>query len=236
MALPALFPRWVVTIAMLLAVLLTASTARAQQPAEAVEAAARQFVEAQAQGLAGEVHVSVGAMDPTNRLPPCARLAAFFPAGERAWGQGSVGVRCDSPVVWVVYLTYRVEVIGSYLGTARPLRAGQRVTLADLQQRRGDLASLPDGVLTDPSQALGHLVRMPLAAGAVLRADHLRQPDAVKRGRNVKVITRGSGFRISTEGRAMSDAAPGERVRVRLDNGRMISGTATATGEVEVGF
>ncbi|THF65730.1 flagellar basal body P-ring formation protein FlgA [Pseudothauera nasutitermitis] len=219
--------------ALLCGPLLTAP-ALAQQAAEPVRAIAQRFLETEAAGLPGQVQVSVGELDPGNRLPPCAELAAFFPAGARAWGQTNVGIRCDSPVTWTVYLPARVEVLAQYVVLARALRPGQIVGPDDVRLERGDLAALPDNVLTDPVQAIGHHARIAVAAGAAVRATHLRLPQAVRQGQDVRVVSRGAGFTVSTEGRALNAAAEGETVRVRLPDGQTVSGIARHGGEVEI--
>jgi flagellar basal body P-ring formation protein FlgA len=221
---------------LLLLVSTTPLPAAAQQSPEAVEARVKDFLVQQTNGLPGEVSITVGALDPNNQLPACAALEVFMPAGTRAWGRISVGVRCDSPVMWTAYLQAQVSVIADYLVAAQPLRAGQILGAADIGVRRGDLTALPDNTLTDSTQASGHHTRYAVAAGSALRGDMLRIPHAVRQGQTVQVVSIGPGFRVASEGRAMNNAAPGESVRVRLGNGQVVTGTAQAGGGVEVSF
>lgn len=208
----------------------------ARTPAGEAEARAHALLRAHAAGLPGEVSITVHALDPNGQLPACAALQVFLPAGARAWGRVSVGVRCDSPVVWTAYLQAQVAVVADYLVAARPLRAGQVLGPDDFASRRGDLAMLPERLLTDPTQASGHFTRIAVAAGQPLRADMLRVPHVVRQGQNVQVLGVGAGFQVSSEGRALGNAAPGDRVRVRLANGQVVTGTAQAGGRVEVAF
>lgn len=210
--------------------------ALAQQAPGTVESRVLDFLQREAAGLPGAVSIDVSPLDPNNRLPACAALAPFLPAGTRAWGRISVGVRCDSPVVWTVYLQAHVAVTGPYLVTARPLRAGQIIGPNDLDLRHGDLTALPDNTLTDTTLANGHTTRFAVAAGQPLRGDMLRIPHAVRQGQTVQVLTSGPGFRIESEGRAMNNAAPGESVRVRLNSGQTVTGSARSDGVVEVSF
>lgn len=227
--------RLIPTLAALL-ITLGAGPLFAQQAPEPVETVARTFLEQETRGLPGRVEIQISPLDARNQLPPCAELIAFLPGGVRAWGALSVGVRCDSPVTWSVYLQARVAVLTDYLVVARPLRAGQIVGPADIARRHGDLAALPDNTLTDPTQATGHHTRYAIAQGNPLRGDMLRIPAAVRQGQNVKVISSGEGFQVSGEGRALNNAAPGETVRVRMPNGQVISGTASAGGLVEIRY
>lgn len=215
---------------------LTTGVAHAQQPPGPVEALATDFLHAQAYGLPGEVQIEVGQLDSSNRLPPCAALQAFLPPGTRAWGQISVGVRCDSPVVWTVYLPARVSVITDYLVAARPIRPGQIIGPDDLRVERGDLAAQPAGTVTDMARVIGHHARFAVGAGNTLRTGMLRLPPAVQQGQSVKVIGSGAGFSVSNEGRALNRAGDGESVRVRLPNGQVVTGVARPGGVVEIRF
>lgn len=216
--------------------LLTAGAVHAHQPPEPVEALATEFLHAQASGLPGDISIEVGQLDRANQLPPCASLQPFLPPGTRAWGQISVGVRCDSPVVWTVYLPARVSAVTDYLVAARPIRPGQIIGPEDLRLERGDLAAQPPGALTDMARAIGHHARFAVGAGNTLRAEMLRLPPAVQQGQTVKVIGSGAGFRVSNEGRALNRAGEGESVRVRLPNGQVVTGVARAEGVVEIRF
>lgn len=215
---------------------LAATVVFAQQAPDPVEETARAFLEREAAGLPGQVEVTVGAFDPANQLPACAEFEAFLPSGTRAWGQISVGVRCNSPVVWSVYLPARVSVVTDYLVTRRPIRPGQIIGPEDVAFERGDLAAQPPNAITDMSQAIGSRARQAVASGNTLRAPMLQLPPAVEQGQTVKIVGSGSGFSVSSEGRAMNRAADGESVRVRLPNGQVVTGVARGGGIVEMRF
>ena len=74
------------------------------------------------------------------------------------------------------------------------------------------------------------------AGRETLRKMVLRVPHAVRQGQNVTVLGVGAGFRVASEGRAMNNAAPGEKVRVRLADGQVVTGTAQAGGTVALEF
>lgn len=215
---------------------LASAPVRAQQPPSALDGVVNALLARETAGLPGEVSLSVGTLDDRNLLPACEALEAFLPAGTRAWGQISVGVRCLGPVAWTVYVPVKVSVVSDYLVTARPIRPGQIIGPSDIERRRGDLAALGDRTLTAAEQAMGHYVRYAVAAGQALRSDMLRLPDAIKQGQTVRVIGIGERFQVANEGRAMNRAAEGEPVRVRLANGQVVSGIARHGGIVEVRF
>jgi flagella basal body P-ring formation protein FlgA len=224
------------SLAMIAALLLTAASAitMAHQTSAPIEAAARALIEEKTHGLPGEVTIEISPLDPGNRLPLCSAPIAFLPHPARAWGAFSVGVRCESPVAWTIYLQARVKVITDYLVVARPLSARQIIGPIDLERRRGDIAALPDDVLTDASQAVGQPAKQALAQGIPLQARMLRIPEAVRQGSKVTVFSQSETFRVSNTGRALNSAAPGEMVRVRLPNNQVVTGKALHDGTVKI--
>lgn len=206
-----------------------------QEPAE-VKRVVEDFLRIQTKGLPGKVSFTVGTIDPNNNLPPCAALEAYMNAGARPWGKTNVGVRCQTDGGWNIYVPVQVRVVGDYLVTSRALARGQVLGPADVTTRQGDLAELPAGVLTDPAQAMGKTVSLSLGSGQLLRADALRAAFVVQQGQSVKVMSRGAGFQVSTEGRALNNAADGQVVQVRTPSGQTVSGIARPGGVVEVAY
>ena len=58
----------------------------------------------------------------------------------------------------------------------------------------------------------------------------------VRQGQTVRVISRGDGFSIQSEGRALNNASDGQVVQVRMPSGQTISGVVHSDGNVEVNF
>lgn len=215
-----------------------AATQAAQQKQDlsALRQKAEAFLTAQSQGYPGQVKISVGAIDQNLRLAQCPAPDVFMPAGSRAWGKTSVGVRCAAPVAWTIYIQANVSVMGQYLIAAAPLAQGHVIGSDDVVPAIGDLTKLPPGIFTDAAQALGRSVSMSLMAGAVLRQEILKAPLAIQRGQAVQITSIGKGFRISAEGKAMGSAGDGDIVQVKVASGELISGVARAGGKVEVTF
>nr|WP_111297703.1 flagellar basal body P-ring formation chaperone FlgA [Paracoccus saliphilus] len=95
------------------------------------------------------------------------------------------------------------------LGAARTLPAGSIITAGDLRVIDTDRPGL-----TDPSAAIGMQTRITLYEGRPLHASMLQAPRLVGRNQIVRLSFLRGGLRIDTEGRAMSDGAAGEMIRV----------------------
>ncbi|HJW02128.1 MAG TPA: flagellar basal body P-ring formation chaperone FlgA [Azospira sp.] len=221
-------------LALLLPLVLVGNVASAQQ--DVVTNAVDQLLRTQTRGLPGRVNYTIGQLDPRTQLTPCPAVEAFLPPGNRLWGRISVGVRCLAEGGWTVYVPVQVSVTANFLVSARPLSPGQILGINDVVTQSGDLASLPGGVLTDVQQALGKTVKNGISAGQPLRADMLTAPLVVLQGQTVKVISRGAGFSVSSEGRAMNNAAEGQVAQVRTPSGQTVSGIARPGGVVEIGY
>lgn len=213
---------------------ISASVAAHQEVAP-VHKAVDEFLKIQTNGLPGQVSYTIGQLDPKNQLSPCSAFNVSLPPGARAWGRIHVSVRCQAERGWSLFLPVHVQVIADYLVTAAPLVQGQTIVQADLARQSGDLSDLPAGVLTDERQALGRTVAVSIAAGKPLRADLLRQAPVVQQNQTVRVLSRGPGFQVSNEGKALNGATDGQVVQVRLQGGQVVSGIARAGGVVEVG-
>ena len=203
------------------------------QDGDSVRAAALVFLTQQAAGLPGKPDITVTPVFPRG-LAACSTLEPFLPAGSRLWGRTTVGVRCSGDRPWTLYLQARVSVMATYYLAARAVAPGEVLTAADLIPRDGDLTTMPQAIVTDPSQAVGAVTLSRLAAGLPLRTDLLRGAGAVVIGQSVHVVTSGAGFSISAEGSAMNNAAPGQQVRVKTAGGQIISGVVKDGSTVEI--
>jgi flagella basal body P-ring formation protein FlgA len=204
------------------------------QDLDAVRRSAEEFARGQTANLPGEVVVEAGTLDQRLQLGACQSLQPYLPAGARLWGRSNVGVRCQRPESWSIMVPVVVQVMVDALYSTRPLARGEPVADEDIAARRADLTQLPAGTLTDRRQALGRVPAVALAAGLPLRADLLRGAFVVSQGQNVRIVFSGEGFKVSSDGRALGNAALGEFVQVRSASGKVVKGQASGAGVVEV--
>ncbi len=112
------------------------------------------------------------------------------------------------------------------LVAARDLPAGTLVTEADLAWDE-NIA----GGLTDPDLAIGKQVRVAIYEGRTVVAGALRVPVLVSRNQIVRIAFDTGTLRIEAEGRALSEGAAGDLVRVmNLSSRKTISAVVAADG------
>lgn len=181
------------------------------------------------------VEIEPGRLDPRLRLAPCERIEPYLPPGARPWGRSRVGLRCvQGPSPWNVYLPVTVRIFAPAWVTAVPLPAGSVLRSEHLRQAEVDWAAAPTPPLADPARLLGRQLARPLPAGAAPRQADLKRRQWFAAGDTVQLVARGQGFSVSGAGQALGPGLEGQLVRVRTDNGRVLSGQAVGRNRVEV--
>lgn len=207
-----------------------------RQPLSELRTVAEQFLRTQASSLPGTPTVAVGQPDSRLQLARCDAPQPYLPNGAKALGKTTVGIRCAAPVAWNVLLPATIGATVDYVVSAAPLPQGQRVGSADLALRRGDLATLPPGVLTDASQAIGRTLQLPVAAGVPVVRGMLKSQAVVQPGQAVRLVAQGAGFSISSDAHAITGGAEGDLVQAKTASGQVISGVAQADGALAVRY
>ena len=218
---------------LLAAPLVQTAQAAGRQDGAALRKIAEQYLQTQSAGLPGKVTVKIGAVDPRLSLAACPAPEAFQQPGARPWGKTTVGVRCTAPS-WTVFLQAQVSVLADYVTASVPLAQGQTIEAGQLATMQGDIAAMPNGIITDMAQAIGRTPTVSLPAGTPLRLDSLKSKPVVQQNQAVRIVSRGENFSVSGEGKAIGNAGEGQVVQVRTPRGAIVSGTARAGGIVEV--
>ena len=211
-----------------------AFAAEHKQDLQEIRDAAKQFLTKETAGLPGQISIEIGKLDPLLSLEHCTALEPFMPTGSHLWGKTSVGVRCNAPQQWQVYVSSTIKIWGTYYLSAKSIAQGQIITESDITSINGELTSLASGIVTQPSQAIGHASTMSIAAGIPLRQDSLRLQQVVAQGQTIRLISIGTGFRVSTEAQALTGGSEGQLVKVKTGSGQVLSGIARMGGIVEV--
>lgn len=193
-----------------------------------------QLVHRQTAGLPGKVSFTLGAIDTRLNLPACPAPEAFIPAGVRLWGSASVGVRCSGSNPWTIYVPVSIKILTGVVVAAHALVQGRMIEPSDMVMQEADLGQLPLAVITEPRQALGRIATLGIAPGQPLRQDLLRSPPVIQQGQSVTLRAQGAGFKVSAEGKAVTNAAEGQVAQVRTPSGHTVSGIARIGAIVEI--
>jgi len=190
-----------------------------------------------AQQLSGTgTQVEATALDERLRLPACKQSpSAFMPQGNNGRGAITVGVRCDAPVAWTLYVPVRISQTMQVLVLSRSLGRGEVITTDMLSLQSRDTAALPYGYLNNLADAIGKTLKRPMVAGSVLSPDAMETQRIIKRGQLVTVISRIGGLEVRAQATALSDAGQGDRLRAENKSShRVIEGVVRSADTIEV--
>ena len=114
---------------------------------------------------------------------------------------------------------------------ARPLRAGDVITEADIDWSPQRADRLRADAVTDPDNIIGLAARRSLRPGEPLRGYDLERPTAIERGEIVTLVLSRGGMQLSVQARSLGDVAEGESGRfVNLQSNRTVEARAEGPG------
>jgi flagella basal body P-ring formation protein FlgA len=61
----------------------------------------------------------------------------------------------------------------------------------------------------------------------------VRAPHVFRTGAQVRVVAQGPGYAVTSSGQALSNGAVGQTMRIRMGNGRIISGIVNEDGTID---
>lgn len=132
---------------------------------------------------------------------------------------------------WAICLCLAGPAAADTVVAACTIRPQTILSAADLSLKPGEVA----GGLEDPALIIGMETRVALYAGRPVRAGDVGPPAVIERNQIVPLVFERNGLRISTEGRSLDRAGPGDVVRVmNLSSRSTVSGRVTAEGRVMV--
>jgi len=147
----------------------------------------------------------------------------------------SVVISNDEVVLKRGVVTARVETTTSVWVAARELSRGTRVMESDLRLEQVPARSVPKGAVGNLDEMVGLQLRRSLQEGAVLRTRYLEPVSLIERGQVVRIVLRGGGLQIVGKGRAVTDGAYGQQIKVvNTDSRREVTGRVEKDGSVYV--
>ena len=177
-----------------------------------------------------------GRLDPRLQLPQCTRdLEAFQQRGAKISSRTVVGVRCNGANPWKVYVPVDVIVTETVLVARRTLPSGHIFAPDDVTTEQRDVSRLVGGYISRPGNLLGKKLKHSLMAGRVITPSMLKADIMVRRGQTVTIVIRNDSLNIRMMGKALTDGAVNQRIRVENTNSkRVIEGIVRSPEQVEV--
>lgn len=183
-----------------------------------------------------EFEVSVDRLDSRLRLNACGEEPrAFLPSGSRLIGKLTVGIRCESPKPWTLYIPAEIKIFSQVATAALPLKRGTEISQQDLAMVRMEISTLHTGYFTDAKHVIGKVVETTMRQGDVFSPRRLKAPVIVHHGEEVTILATVGSLQVRSKGKALKNAAKGEKVSVRNTRSkRVVEAVAIEPGVVQV--
>lgn len=180
-----------------------------------------------------DVELNIGQIDPRLKLKLCDQpLIAFLPNGSKQYGKLSVGIRCNGPVAWKIYLSATVYKFQTVVFANNSLAKGQPISKHDLGYKRIRISNIRKKPVLDANKVIMTSPRRFIRAGSIIYTNSICM---ICKGSKVNVSAGGQYFSINMEAEALVDASVGDTVRLRNSKSRRIfSGTVIGRNKAKV--
>jgi len=206
------------------------------QSLDAVRAAAEHSLRQQIDPQVAGIQLQAAALDARLRLPVCAApLESYAPPPRGSQNRAIVRVGCNAGASWTLNVPVEIRREVDVLTLRRAVTRGETLTAADVVSQKRLLAGLGSPYVARVDDLAGRFTRRPLAEGTALTAESLSAALLIHRGQTVTLAASTGGIEIRATGRAMTDAAASQRLRVQnLDSLKVVEGVAESDGVVRV--
>ena len=90
------------------------------------------------------------------------------------------------------------------------------------------------GLIFNPDRIIGQTLTRAVTAGQPVRSNQLRQQWRLRAGQQVEIVATGEGFSVRSQGKALSNAAVNDTLKVQTRSGQTVSGRVNAEGQIEL--
>lgn len=201
-----------------------------------IEQVAYEYALKQAQASYDNPQIAMDTLDDRLRLQACDTAPdVFSSSGSVGLGNQTIGVKCNSPVAWTVYVPVKVKVMKPVVVASRPLSSNQLIAQGDIKLLQWDIGSLQHGYLNSTQLVIGQQLKYPVSIGSVIKPNSLQAQKIVHRGEQIMLVAMAGQMEVRMSGIALDDATLGERVRVKNSTSkRIVEGVVDAPGIVKV--
>lgn len=201
-----------------------------------IEQVAYEYALKQAQASYDNPQIAMDSLDNRLRLQACdSVLDVFSTKGVVSLGNQTIGVKCNSPVAWTVYVPVKVKVLKLVVVANRPLSSNQIISKDDIKLQKLDIGGLQHGYLSGTQLVIGQQLKYPVSMGTVIKPNSLQAQKVIQRGEQIMLVAMAGQMEVRMSGTALDDGTLGQRVKVKNSTSkRIVEGVVDAPGIVKV--
>jgi len=194
------------------------------QKHEDIRLAVKGFLDQNLHEIKGvKLETQIKPIDSRLRLSQCGKpLTTFSRSQVNQSAKFSVGVMCKDKKPWSLYVAVEVKKIATLYTAATPISRGEPITADNITKTQYDINRLRRGFYQNKSELIGMIAKRSMRSGTVISAKHLLPPTIIKKGDPISIVAKTGSIAIRMTGKAMSNGAKGQRIRVRNNSSKRI--------------
>lgn len=183
----------------------------------------------------GRIEFSIGALRTNLKLNPCDNVEYFLPSYTNNSARVTVGLQCNSPMSWTIYLPVTVKVFKPVVKVTNNLARNTVITEDDITIQETDIMRHGTDYFDLPIDVIGMAVKRPIQAGKILTKNLITKPVIIKRGDIVDIVIQAKGLMVKTKAMATENGVQDEIIKVKnLKSKRVIEAIAIKPGIVKI--
>ncbi|NCF76448.1 MAG: flagellar basal body P-ring formation protein FlgA [Proteobacteria bacterium] len=182
------------------------------------------------------INVEVAPLDVRVSLPKCGKAVTVLNDNSQpSLGRVTVGLRCQTPEPWTIYLRGHVTASTAIPVLKHPANRSELISEDDVVIRNIQIESDLRGIIIERGQLVGKVAVRDLIAGQPLRQSDVKAPTVISRGQSVTIKAIEGGLSVTMKGKALGNARVGDRIWVQNERSKKrVEGIVSSSGDVLV--
>lgn len=166
-------------------------------------------------GDGDSITIDVSALDHRLQLPLCEEaLSTFEPPGGIRLGRTTVGVSCQSPKPWTLYVSANVGRELPVVVALRDIARGAPISEEDLGLEVMDTSHLLRGHFSEIDEVSGQSSKRTLRRGQAITPSMLVAQKTIRRGEQITILSAIGPIEVRSQGKALRDGNSGDLIPV----------------------
>jgi flagella basal body P-ring formation protein FlgA len=177
---------------------------------------ATSFLTSQLSEIKGDYNIHIKNIDHRLKLKKCTNdIQINLTQSQVKPGKNTLNVQCVSSTPWRIFMSADVKLFLPVLVTKRPLNKGHLIQKNDIKLEKVQLTGHQSAYLSNPKQALNHVLKRRMNRGDIISVNNLSKPVLIKKGDGINIRVNNNGFQISMKGIALAPGSKGEKIKVK---------------------
>jgi flagella basal body P-ring formation protein FlgA len=191
------------------------ATDKAVQTHASIHAVVESYLTAEFSQEESQLVIKLTPLDHRLKLTQCeSPLQAFDPPGGISMGRTTVGISCQRPKPWTIYVSANVGMEMPVIIAKRDIGRGSPISKEDLSLEVMNTSHLLRGHFSSFEEVSGRTLKRTLRRGQVVTPSMLKVKKTIKRGEQITILASAGPIEVRSRGKALKSGNPGDLIPV----------------------